>query len=122
MLLTAFIFCIPGILCADESGTRTMNPDDLRCQMLLQEYLGKNIRVTTTDKKKHIGKLIAVDKQNLKIEVRKKTKVIPVDGIRKIEFTRSVAGEVGESVGGAVMGIGIVVGGLFLLFLATRYY
>lgn len=92
-----------------------MNPDDLRCQLLLQDYLGKNIRVTTADKKKHTGRLIAVDKQNLKIEIKKEVRIIAVNSISKIEFMRSVSNELGKGIGGVFLGIGVLIGGLFII-------
>lgn len=114
-LSAVIIFCLPGMLNAQESGTRAMNPDDLRCQLLLQDYLGKNIRVTTADKKKHTGRLIAVDKQNLKIEIKKEVRIIAVNSISKIEFMRSVSNELGKGIGGVFLGIGVLIGGLFII-------
>jgi small nuclear ribonucleoprotein (snRNP)-like protein len=116
VLLCAFIFNLTGILYAEEEGLSPTTAD-LRCQLLLQDYLGKKVKVTVNDGKKIKGKLIAANAQLLKIIVKKEVKTIPVAEIKRIEFTGSVPGEIGKSVGGVLLGIGVAIGGLFIVAL-----
>jgi len=118
-LPTIAILCVLTLGAADalraENDKLDLDPNDLRCQLLLQDYLGCKVRVTTAEGKKISGKLVAVDAQVVKLKIKKEIRDLPVAGIRQIEILRGTSSLVGQGIGGVFMGIGVVIGGLYLL-------